>query len=77
MHIGELAAAAREQRGLSQRQLAQMIGTQQSCISDLETGRSAPVITTFIRVMDALEFDVEVTARPRESFEWSGRLVAS
>lgn len=76
-HIGELAAAARARRGLTQKQVAEKIGTQQSAISDLETGFAPPVITTFLRVMDALEFDVEVTIRPRENWEASGRLVTS
>jgi transcriptional regulator with XRE-family HTH domain len=75
-HIGELAVIARKRRGLTQKQLAAEIGTRQSAISDLETGLVPPVITTFLRVMDALEFDVEVTVRPRENWEASGRLVA-
>lgn len=76
-HIGEFAVHARTRRGLSQKQLAELIGTQQSAISDLETGLVPPVITTFLRVMDALEFDVEVTIRPRENWEASGKLVTS
>jgi transcriptional regulator with XRE-family HTH domain len=74
-HIGELARVARKLRGLTQRELALKIGTQQSAISELETGEVAPNVHTFLRVMDVLAFDVDVTVTPRENWSATGRLV--
>jgi len=67
-HIGELVRVARLHRELSQVTLAGLINTQQSAISELETGLHPPNITTFLRAMNALRFDVEVTIRARDSF---------
>lgn len=71
-HVGELVRVARERRGLSQRALAKLISTQQSAVSELETGEAAPVMTTFLRAMDAMDFDVQVTVMPRENWQASG-----
>lgn len=74
-HIGQLARSARKRRGISQAELAKLVGTQQSAISELETGDTPSNIQTFLRVMDVLDFDVDVTIRPRENWDTTGRLM--
>ncbi len=48
-------------RGLSQRQLANRIGTKQPVISRLESGDSKPTLSLLKRVADALDAKVVVT----------------
>lgn len=48
-------------KGLSQRQLANRIGTKQPVISRLESGESKPTLSLLKRVADALDAKVVVT----------------
>lgn len=50
----------REALGLTQRQLAARMGTQQSAVSDLENGRYEPYISTLTRWAAALGLQVRV-----------------
>ena len=52
----ELIRNAREQRGLSQRALAERAGVEQSTIARIELGDSAPAYSTVIRLLDAAGF---------------------
>lgn len=52
--------AAREARGLSQSQLADRMGTQQSVIARLEAGGISPTLPTLKRVADALGMELTV-----------------
>ncbi|MBA3788758.1 MAG: helix-turn-helix transcriptional regulator [Actinobacteria bacterium] len=63
---GEVAAR-RVERGLSQRELAQRVGTTQSAIARLESGGRPPRIDTLLRIADALDCDLHVDLIPRES----------
>lgn len=72
-HIGDLVRLAREHRGYSQRVLAELADTQQSAISELETGLHPPNINTFLRLMDVMSYDVEVLIRPRGDMPWSAQ----
>jgi DNA-binding XRE family transcriptional regulator len=63
---GELAAR-RAERGLSQRELAHLVGTTQSAIARLESGGRPPRIDTLLRIADALECDLHVELKPREA----------
>jgi transcriptional regulator with XRE-family HTH domain len=49
----------REELGLTQVELARLSGTQQSAISDLETGHSSPTITTLRKIARALKVEIE------------------
>jgi transcriptional regulator with XRE-family HTH domain len=60
-------AERRAARGLSQRDLAQLVGTTQSAIARLESGGRPPRIDTLLRIADALECDLHVELVPRES----------
>lgn len=51
----------REKRGLSQRELANRVGTTQSAIARLESGQISPSLPTLDRVAAALDADVVVT----------------
>ncbi len=61
---GEVAAR-RAARGLSQRELADLVGTTQSAIARLESGGRPPRIDTLLRIAGALECDLHVELTPR------------
>jgi transcriptional regulator with XRE-family HTH domain len=49
--IGARVKSLREERTLSQEELARLIGTSRGTISHIETGRSWPSLRTIIRMM--------------------------
>ncbi len=53
--------ALRESKGLSQRELAEQVGTTQSAIARLEGGRISPSLPTLDRIATALGAEVTVT----------------
>jgi transcriptional regulator with XRE-family HTH domain len=53
--------ALRERRGLSQRELAELVGTTQSAIARLEGGRISPSLPTLDRIAAALDSELSVT----------------
>ena len=53
--------ALREKKGLSQRQLAELVGTTQSAIARLEGGRICPSLPTLDRIANALDAELTVT----------------
>lgn len=63
--IADDVAARRAERGLSQRELAELTGTTQSAIARLERGGRPPRIDTLLRIADALDCDLSVELRPR------------
>ncbi len=63
--IAQDVAARRQERGLSQRELAELVGTTQSAIARLERGGRPPRIDTLLRIADALDCDLSVELRPR------------
>jgi len=58
-------AERRQQRGLSQRELAELVGTTQSAIARLERGGRPPRIDTLLRIADALDCELVVDLKPR------------
>ncbi|MGI9110919.1 MAG: helix-turn-helix domain-containing protein [Gaiellaceae bacterium] len=64
--IAGAVAQRRVERGLSQRELAQRVGTTQSAIARLESGGRPPRIDTLLRIADALDCDLHVDLAPRE-----------
>ena len=52
--MGEKIRQARENAGLSQKQLAEALGLDQSAVSKWETGKSEPVIHNLRRLADIL-----------------------
>jgi DNA-binding XRE family transcriptional regulator len=63
--IADDVASRRAERGLSQRELAELTGTTQSAIARLERGGRPPPIDTQLRIADALACDLPVELRPR------------
>jgi transcriptional regulator with XRE-family HTH domain len=63
--IAEQVAERRQDRGMSQRELAELVGTTQSAIARLERGGRPPRIDTLLRIADALDCDLVVELKPR------------
>ena len=63
--IAERVAERRVAKGLSQRELAELVGTTQSSIARLERGGRPPRIDTLLRIADALDCDLVVELEPR------------
>src|SRR5215203_4749013 len=63
--IAEQVAKRRAELGLSQQQLAHLVGTTQSAIARLERGGRPPRIDTLLRISEALDCDLHVELRPR------------
>ena len=63
--IADQVQAQRTARGLSQRELAELVGTTQSAIARLEAGGRPPRIDTLLNIADALECDLVVDLVPK------------
>ena len=63
---GHQVARLRIQRGLTQAQLAELVGSHQSSIARLESGRVAPRISFLQKVVDVLggELEIKITPSP-------------
>ena len=56
---------ARTQKGITQTKLAELIGTKQSVISRLESGRANPSLFFLKKLADALDTDLKIKFVPR------------
>ena len=56
--IAGQVADRRKERGLSQADLAELVGTTQSAIARLESGGRPPRIDTLLRIANALDADL-------------------
>jgi DNA-binding XRE family transcriptional regulator len=63
--IAEKVSERRAERGLSQRELAELVGTTQSAIARLERGGRPPRIDTLLKIAEALDCDLTVELVPR------------
>jgi predicted transcriptional regulator len=63
--VADKVSERRQAIGLSQRELAELVGTTQSAIARLERGGRPPRIDTLLRIADALECDLVVDLKPR------------
>jgi ribosome-binding protein aMBF1 (putative translation factor) len=63
--IADQVVAQRTARNLSQRELAELVGTTQSAIARLEAGGRPPRIDTLLKIADALDCELTVELRPR------------
>ena len=64
--IAGQVAARRKERGLSQAELAALVGTTQSAIARLESGGRPPRIDTLQRIANALDADLHIELLDRE-----------
>jgi DNA-binding XRE family transcriptional regulator len=62
---GYQIARLRIQRGLTQAQLAKMVGTRQPSIARLENGTSTPSLSFLERIATALDAQIELQIVPR------------
>ncbi len=65
MEVASLIRGARQDSGLTQRELAERAHTAQPAIATYESGARTPNIATLERLLHACDHDVEVLARPR------------
>ncbi len=65
MEPGYQIARLRIQRGLTQAQLAEMVGTRQPTIARLENGSSVPSLSFLERIARALDARIELHVVPR------------
>ena len=63
--IADKVAEQRMAKGLSQRELAELVGTTQSAIARLERGGRPPRIDTLLKIADALDCELVVELEPR------------
>jgi ribosome-binding protein aMBF1 (putative translation factor) len=63
--IADQVAERRLAKGLSQRELAERVGTTQSAIARLERGGRPPRIDTLLNIAEALDCDLRVELSPR------------
>ena len=64
--IAGQVADRRKERGLSQDDLAELVGTTQSAIARLESGGRPPRIDTLLRIANALDADLHIELLDRE-----------
>ncbi|MDQ6900829.1 MAG: helix-turn-helix domain-containing protein [Candidatus Dormibacteraeota bacterium] len=64
--VGRMIRELREARQLSQRELAERMGTTQSVVGRLEAGGSKPTLVTLERVAQALGLRLEVRFQDEE-----------
>ena len=67
--VAEKVAERRQEKGFSQRELAEIVGTTQSAIARLESGGRPPRIDTLLRIAEALDCELIVELRPRTKRE--------
>src|SRR2546426_12833392 len=67
--IADQVQAQRTARKLSQRELAELVGTTQSAIARLEAGGRPPRIDTLLPVADALDCELTGEVRARATAE--------
>ncbi len=65
VEAGYQIARLRIQRGLTQAQLAEMVGTRQPSIARLENGSSVPSLSFLDRIAKALDARIELRVVPR------------
>lgn len=63
--VADKVAHRRQELGLSQRELAELVGSTQSAIARLERGGRPPRIDTLLRIADALDCELVVDLKPR------------
>lgn len=60
--IGKMIEA-RENRGLSQRQLADMVGIKQPAIARLESMKATPQIDTLFKILEPLGYTIQIVPK--------------
>ena len=66
----DLVREARKRAGLTQKELAERVGTTQSAIARLETGRTAPSFESVVHLVRACGLDLDVMLVERDLDDW-------
>lgn len=69
LELAHQIALLRIRRGLTQQELADLVGTKQPSIARLESGRTNPNYDFLKRVLDALGASLSLETQPRSVFE--------
>lgn len=59
-NVGQLVKELREGRNLTQGELAKRVGILQPQISKIEAGHKHPSVPTLVRIVEALEYTLEI-----------------
>ena len=62
--IGKRIQKIRRAKGFTQQQFAEMIGLSTNYLSDIERGKSKMMLSTFVRITEALQVSADVLLRP-------------
>ena len=65
--IGKMIATVRQNRNLTQQELADKIGLTRDRVSDIEQGKVNMTFNTFFRLCDALKCIGDITMTPLQS----------
>lgn len=71
MRGSQFVREARRRAGLSQADLAARVGTTQSAIARVESGRTSPSLEYLTRLVRACGFDIQARLVPYEEEDWS------
>ena len=63
--IGQILKASREAKGLTQKQVAEMLGRRQQVIGHWETGYAQPDANTLFELCDIYDIDVDAAFRQK------------
>ena len=63
--LASMIRGLRQERGVSQQELANRVGTSQAAIARLELGGAAPRLDTLERIAEALDMNLELRFEPR------------
>jgi transcriptional regulator with XRE-family HTH domain len=66
MRAAEIIQEARKRAGLSQRELAEFLGTTQPVVARWETGKRAPSFNRVVEAVRACGFDLSIRIVPRD-----------
>ena len=72
--LSQALRQARLHRGLTQTDVAQLVGMKQSTVSAIENHPDQARLKTLFRILSALELELDLNQRsnaPRDSAEWS------
>jgi transcriptional regulator with XRE-family HTH domain len=73
--LGALIAARRKSIGLTQSELAEVVGIEQESMSRIETGMITPSLSRLISLADALDCSIETLLRPASNRKQDQSLV--
>lgn len=60
MSTGEIIKMCRKKRRLTMRALEEMSGVTSSQINNIEKGRNNPTIGTYVKLLNAMGYDIEI-----------------